>query len=34
MAFQEYIILIGDFNNYTVFMHNTFFVPYLQASGL
>lgn len=24
MSFQEYIILIQDFNNYTVFMHNTF----------
>lgn len=24
MGFQEYIILIWDFNNYTVFMHNTF----------
>lgn len=23
MDFQEYIILIQDFNNYTVFMHNT-----------
>lgn len=33
MSFQEYIILIQDFNNYTVLciIH---FVPYLQPFGL